>query len=150
MDNQFEAVNRAFTKQSFHYDHDDRTNIVLKDMRAQVYEHVDRFIKPNSFILELNAGTGIDAMRFVNAGHRVHATDLSTGMVRQMEMKIQQAGIESKLTCQQVSFNQLDKVVTKEFDYVFSNFGGLNCIQDLSDVTRHLPEILKVVHMCHG
>lgn len=143
MVNQFEAVNRAFSKQSFHYDREDDGNIVLKDMRAQVYNHVDRFINPNSFILELNAGTGIDALRFVRAGHRVHATDLSDGMIDQIKLKIQQADVTGKLSCQQLSYDQLDKVDKKNFDYVFSNFGGLNCIQDLTLVTRHLPGILK-------
>jgi ubiquinone/menaquinone biosynthesis C-methylase UbiE len=143
MVSQFEAVNRAFSKQSFHYDQEDHGNIVLRDMRAQVYNHVDRFIKPNSFILELNAGTGIDALRFVNAGHRVHATDLSDGMIAQIKIKMQQADIREKLNCQQLSYDQLEKVEKQDFDYVFSNFGGLNCIQDLSLVTRHLPAILK-------
>jgi hypothetical protein len=30
----------------------------------------------------------------------------------------------------------------QRFNFVFSNFGGLNCIQDLDLVTRHLPMLL--------
>jgi ubiquinone/menaquinone biosynthesis C-methylase UbiE len=143
MVNQFEAVNRAFSKQSFHYDQEDHGNIVLQDMRAQVYDHVNRFIRPDSFILELNAGTGIDALHFANLGHRVHATDLSDGMIVQIQKKIEAFPVDDRLSCQQLSYDRLSDVNQKDFDYVFSNFGGLNCIQDLSLVTRHLPAILK-------
>ncbi len=31
----------------------------------------------------------------------------------------------------------------KSFDYIFSNFGGLNCIDDLSEVFKHFKKILK-------
>jgi len=61
---QFAAVDRAFSKQSLHYDEEDRTNHILIDMREQVYAHVNNYLKPGSSILELNAGTGIDAVHF--------------------------------------------------------------------------------------
>jgi ubiquinone/menaquinone biosynthesis C-methylase UbiE len=143
MVSQFDAVNRAFSKQSSHYDQEDQSNRVLQDMRSQVYDHVNKFIKPNSFILELNAGTGIDAFHFASEGHRVHATDLSDGMVAEIQKKISQYDLQSKLSCQQLSYDNINNTSAKDFDYVFSNFGGLNCIQDLSQVTRHLPLLLK-------
>ena len=139
----YASVNRAFSKQSVNYDVDDAENIVLQDLRQQVYSHVNRFIKPNSHILELNAGTGIDACHFVEQGHTVHATDLSDGMIARITAKIEKHSLQNKLTCQQLSYDNLNKVAGKKFDYVFSNFGGLNCIQDLSHVTKHLPELLN-------
>ncbi|HEY8933562.1 MAG TPA: class I SAM-dependent methyltransferase, partial [Cyclobacteriaceae bacterium] len=137
------SVNRAFSKQSTNYDVDDAQNKVLQDLRLQVYDHVNRWIKPNSTILELNAGTGIDAYHFVQQGHTVHATDLSDGMIAQINAKIQKYNLHNQLSCQQVSYDNLDKVTDKKFDYVFSNFGGLNCIQNLSEVTKNLPSLLN-------
>lgn len=137
------SVNRAFSKQSTNYDFDDAENQVLQDLRRQVYDHVNRWIKPNSNILELNAGTGIDAYHFAKQGHTVHATDLSDGMIAQINAKIQKYNLHDRLSCQQVSYDSLDKVTGKKFDYVFSNFGGLNCIKDLSDVTKNLPSLLN-------
>ena len=136
------SVNLAFSKQATHYDADDQSNFILTDLRQQVYEHVQKFIKPQSRILELNAGTGIDASHFVELGHRVHATDLSEGMIKQIQQKIEENRWKEKLTCQMLSYDQLNLVHGK-FDYVFSNFGGLNCIQDLGLVTRSLPELLN-------
>lgn len=112
-------------------------------MRHQVYAHVEKYLAPESHILELNAGTGLDALYFVSKGHRVHATDLSDGMVNQIRVKISSNEYSDRFTCQQLSFANLDKITTRNFDCVFSNFGGLNCIQDLSLVTRHLPSLIK-------
>ncbi|MBA4056466.1 MAG: hypothetical protein C0490_17250, partial [Marivirga sp.] len=101
------------------------------------------FIKPKSSILELNAGTGIDALYFIGQGHRVHATDLSTGMIRQIQDKILKHHLTGQLFCEQVSYARLDSIQGQKFDYVFSNFGGLNCIADLTEVTRHLAALLN-------
>ena len=138
-----DAINRGFSKQSVGYDEADSGNIILQDLRQQVYRHVQRYLRPASHILELNAGTGIDAMFFVSQGHYVHATDLSDGMISQIQKKISTHHYANRLTCQQLSFEDLHMVSAKNYDYVFSNFGGLNCIPDLSRVTRHLPPLLK-------
>jgi ubiquinone/menaquinone biosynthesis C-methylase UbiE len=133
-------VNAAFSKQSAHFDEDDLRNPILQAWRQRVYGHVDQFVKPNSKILELNAGTGIDAMRFAELGHEVHATDLSNGMI--VKLKEKSSAMADQITVQQLSFDRLDLVEGK-FDYVFSNFGGLNCIEDLKEVTKHLPRLLN-------
>jgi SAM-dependent methyltransferase len=130
-----DAVNRAFSAQSIHYDEDDSANCVIADLRLQVYRHLSRFMKPNSRVLELNAGTGIDASYLISQGHSVLATDLSDGRVNELNRK--------KLEARQLSYENLDQLTGAQFDYIFSNFGGLNCIDDLSKVTRHLPDLLK-------
>ncbi len=137
------SVNRGFSKQSAGYDEADRKNIILQDLRQQVYGHVQALINPASRILELNAGTGIDAVYFASLGHFVHATDLSDGMVLRIKEKMSVQSLSDRITCQQLSYEQLDRTEGNDYDLVFSNFGGLNCIQDLSLVTRHLPLVLK-------
>jgi ubiquinone/menaquinone biosynthesis C-methylase UbiE len=136
------AVNAAFSKQSAGYDDADQANIVLRDLREQVYKHVRRYLRPESHILELNAGTGIDALKFVSEGHHVTATDLSDGMVAQIKTKIARHQLHSRLKCLQLSYDNINILSGEKFDFVFSNFGGLNCIQDLRAVTHHLPQLL--------
>lgn len=109
----------------------------------QVYDHLNHFLQPGSLILELNAGTGIDATHLVSIGHSVFAIDIADGMIAQIKNKIANRHLEESLACQKLSYEQLDKLQGKQFDYVFSNFGGLNCIDDLSKVTCHLPLLLK-------
>jgi ubiquinone/menaquinone biosynthesis C-methylase UbiE len=138
-----QSVNLAFSKQSVHYDRLDKDNIILQDLRAQVYEHVQKFLKPKSKILELNAGTGIDALHLALQGHFVHATDLSDGMIAQINKKIEEHQLQKQLSSQQLSYENLDLLTESNFDFVFSNFGGLNCVDDLTGVTRRLAPLLK-------
>jgi ubiquinone/menaquinone biosynthesis C-methylase UbiE len=143
-DSDLAAIDRAFSKQSGNYDHDDILNPVLSDMRQQVYGHVEQFLSPKSNILELNAGTGIDAMHFARLGHIVHATDLSGGMIKQISEKTLATEARGRLTFEQLSFLELDKLQNKKkFDFIFSNFGGLNCTRDLAAVTKKIPMVLK-------
>jgi ubiquinone/menaquinone biosynthesis C-methylase UbiE len=137
-----DAVNRAFSKQAAHFDEDDLANVILQDLRQQVYRHVDGFLSPGSRILELNAGTGLDAVRFVKAGHYVHATDLSDGMIGELKKKKAQPGME-RLSIQQLSFENIEHVQGENYDLVFSNFGGLNCAKDLSPIGEKLHRIIK-------
>ncbi|SRR5258706_858754 len=136
-------VNAAFSKQSLHYDVDDLQNPLLQAMRLQVYNHVSKLINKPCRILELNAGTGIDALHFVLQGHTVHATDLSEGMIERIRQKVMSAQLEDQLTFQQLSYDQLDKLDGQKFDFIFSNFGGLNCVDDLSEVTKNIWRILN-------
>ena len=136
-------VNVAFSKQSLHYDNDDLQNPLLQMMRSQVYDHVARFIQKPCKILELNSGTGIDALHFARQGHKVHATDLSGGMIEQIRKKVDRFHLQNHLTFQQLPYDQLDKLSGQKFDFIFSNFGGLNCIDDLSQVTKDLSGILN-------
>lgn len=135
-------VDAAFSRQSLHFDEDDFSNPILQAWRQRVYTHVDQFLKPHSKILELNCGTGIDAIRLASQGHTIHATDISGGMLSQLKQKISLQSLQNKITVEQLPFDQLDKLNGK-FDYVFSNFGGLNCIDDLKKVTMHLPPLLN-------
>ena len=140
---QFNKVNTAFSRQSIIYDEYDRDNPTLTWMRQQVMKHMLKYLRPNDKILELNSGTGIDAEFFASHGHTVHCTDLSDGMVEQMRKKFSSGNFAEKLTVQQCSFTELDKIANKKFDFIFSNFGGLNCIPDLQESTKFYPSLLN-------
>jgi ubiquinone/menaquinone biosynthesis C-methylase UbiE len=135
-------VQKAFSKQAKHYDEDDWKNQVLQDMRQQVYNHVSIFLKEKRRILELNAGTGIDALHFANQGHWILATDASEGMAYEIEKKIIDYKLQERFYSERLSYDQLGQLAGQTFDYVFSNFGGLNCIDDLTKVTGNLPKII--------
>jgi len=138
----FEIVNRAFSKQSEHYDIDDLKNPILTKWRNQVYAHIKKFLKPTSTILELNSGTGIDAIHFAKQGHFIHATDVAEGMISQLRKKIAKRALLN-IFCTQLSFEKLDQLSIEPVDYIFSNFGGLNCTDDLTKVTQHFSSLLK-------
>ncbi len=138
-----QSVSKAFSRKSFVYDEFGENHVNLTRMRERVYAAVNRHIPPNSHLLEINAGTGLDAQNIVRLGHTVHATDLSDGMVEAIQTKIKTAQLDGKLTAERLSFTALDQVQNGPFNAVYSNFGGLNCVQDLRPVTQHLPKILR-------
>jgi ubiquinone/menaquinone biosynthesis C-methylase UbiE len=139
----FERVATAFSRKADEYDAFGADHINLARLRRKVYDHVRRFLRPTDRILELNAGTGIDAAYLAGQGHTVHAIDIAPGMLDHLADKIEQQHLHDRLTYQTLSFTELDRLEGGPYSYLFSNFGGLNCIPDLSDVTRHLPKILS-------
>lgn len=141
--NQFNKVNLAFTKQSDIYDEYESTNKVLYWMRQQVYQVALKHLKAGDKILELNSGTGTDAIFFAKNGFDVVATDLSDGMIEKIRNKILRENLSDKIRVMQCSFTELEKLHSEKFDFIFSNFGGLNCVDDLSEVTKHFLNLLN-------
>lgn len=143
MDIHQQQVAEAFSRKAAVYDRFGHDHVNLTRMRHKVYDHVGALLPPGSHLLELNAGTGLDAIEWVRRGYRVHATDVAPGMVAEIRRKMTTAETHGRLTVQRCSFTALDRVTAGPFDGVVSNFGGLNCIDDLTAVTRHLPALLR-------
>lgn len=143
MSDHFNQVADAFSRKAIVYDAFGEGHAHLTRMRHKVYDHISHLHPKGSYLLELNAGTGFDAVQLLQRGYRIHATDLADGMINQIQQKIETYQLQEQLTAQQCSFTQLDQVTAGPFDGVYSNFGGLNCIPDLKAVTQHLPRLLK-------
>src|SRR5688572_23347635 len=80
-------------------------------------------------ILELNCGTGEDAMLFSEKGFNIVATDVSEEMLRVTQQKAHRYSLQNKITSHYLDLESFDETVfDKKFDLIFSNFGGLNCI----------------------
>ena len=138
-----ERTRQAFSAQAPAFDSYDESNVILQWMRRQVYRHEEEFLSPGDSILELNAGTGIDAVYFAQKGHRVLAIDNADGMLHELRNKIRRLNLEGKIRAADRSFTELNGLPEEKFDHVFSNFGGLNCIADLHLVTDQLPRLLN-------
>ncbi len=82
----FDKVNLAFSKQSNIYEEYEKSNPILLWMRQQVYDVVLSHLKKGDKILELNSGTGTDAIFFAKQGYDVTCTDLSDGMIEKISI----------------------------------------------------------------
>lgn len=134
----------AFSKQSAIFDALYSGNTIVQYKRERVRRHVLSFLAPDSHILELNSGTGEDAIFFARLGHQVHATDLSGGMLEQLSQKVTARGLDGNITHELCSYTALDTLRERgPYDLVFSNFAGLNCTGDLPKVLASLPPLLK-------
>jgi ubiquinone/menaquinone biosynthesis C-methylase UbiE len=142
LDNQLAAVAEAFSHKAQVYDEFGRDHIHLTRMRQKVRGHVLSHLQSGDSILELNAGTGLDAVFFAQRGHEVLATDISVAMLAQIEEKTIRYGLDDKIKTQQCSFSELGQIDSAPFNYVFSNMGGINCFPDLEKITSNLAALL--------
>lgn len=138
------AAERAFSKQAANFDELYSSNLIIQYKRQRVRDHVQQWLNPNSKILELNAGTGEDAIWFAQQGHYVHATDISSGMQKKLVAKVDQTEVGSRITNEVWSFTDLQNLSDKgPYDLIFSNFAGLNCTGELDKVLNSFSSLLK-------
>ncbi len=139
-----QQAENAFNKQSAVFDKIYSGNFIIQYKRKRVRDHVEKFIKSPGKILELNAGTGEDAIYFAEKGHYVHATDISEGMQAILAQKILSHTLEDKITSELCSFTKLENLINKgPYDLIFSNFAGLNCTNELDKVLQSFSLLLK-------
>jgi len=139
-----QQVALAFTGQSAIFDELYANNGIVGYKRKRVRQFLLKYLIPGSRILELNAGTGDDAIYLANHGHSVHATDISTGMQAKLREKVAIHGMETLVTQELCSFTSLENLSSQgTYDCIFSNFAGLNCTGDLNKVLASFDSLLK-------
>ncbi|PWT75672.1 MAG: hypothetical protein C5B59_08275 [Bacteroidetes bacterium] len=138
------ATAAAFDSQAPLFDSLYSSNSIIQYKRDRVRSHVEQYLAPNSFILELNAGTGEDAIYFAAKGHKVHATDISSTMQDMLMKKTLEHRLGDKISLELISFTSLDELHCKgPYDLIFSNFAGLNCTAELDKVLGTLASLLN-------
>ena len=137
-------VAAAFSQQANHFDQFYSGNKIIRYKRERVRSHLKKFIQPSDSILELNSGTGEDAIWLAQQNCFVHATDLSKGMLEIIQKKMVNEALDKLITCEVCSFTALKNLQQKgPFDLIFSNFAGLNCTRDLNKVLASFSGLLK-------
>ncbi len=130
------------------YDSEFTDTPVGRLQRAIVLSYMDKVLgktPEKKKILELNAGTGEDAIHMASLGHQVIASDLSANMVLKAKEKIDKFGLEDKIDVMQFDMRKIaGQGLKMEFDLVFSNFGGLNCLSP-DEIEKLSEDILFVL-----
>lgn len=133
----------SFNKISDSFDEEDKENAILQWMRNSVYEIYLSFFKKGDKLLELNAGTGIDAVYLASKGIKILATDISDEMLGKLKVKIVKKNLQDLIKIENLSFDETDKISERNFDGAISNFGGLNCINNFENLSGSLGERIK-------
>ncbi len=132
MSEQFNTIAEAFSRTAAHYDAFADDHPHLSRVRRKVYTHIERYIPVGARILEINAGTGTDAVELARRGYFIHATDIAPGMLARARTKAEQPELCGRMTVQACSFTELEKITAAPYDAIFSNLGGLNCLGKLA------------------
>jgi ubiquinone/menaquinone biosynthesis C-methylase UbiE len=149
MDERIDTINEraaaaAFNKQAILFDDLYSGDTIIQYKRRRVREHLLNLLQPHSHILELNSGTGDDAIFFARKGHTVHATDISAIMQNLLAEKAKQNNLQKSISCELRSFTDLENLSEKgPYDVIFSNFAGLNCTDQLGKALSSFDNLLK-------
>ncbi len=128
------------------YDETFTNTEIGKLQRKAVWDYIDKILPENKKlnILELNCGTGEDAIYIAQKGHEITATDISEEMIKITKQKVDKSGFKNRVKVLQCDMRELENCnFSEKYDFVFSNFGGLNCLnhaelQKLSDNLKNL------------
>ena len=120
----------AFDAIAAEYDKNFSESLIGKEQRQLSRHWLERFLqgKKQLHILEINCGTGDDALWLASLGHSVIATDQSTAMIHEAEKKLS-GSTQNNIEFICCGFENLgNEFEGRQFDLIFSNFSGLNCV----------------------
>jgi ubiquinone/menaquinone biosynthesis C-methylase UbiE len=116
--------------------------------RKRVWSYVEQIVPQlKGFeMLELTCGTGEDAELFGERGFNLVATDIGQEMLKVTQKKAEQFSMQNRISSHYLDLESFNETLfDKKFDLVFSNFGGLNCInpESFRKLLGNLPSILN-------
>jgi len=136
----------AFDSVAEIYDGPRGNNLLIQRMRELSWRTIAGHVAAPAQLLDLGCGTGIDALHFARAGYRVLATDWSPRMVARAAARALDLRLAGQLEAECVGAHELHRIQAApggRFDAAYSNFGPLNCIPDLQDVSQQCARLLK-------
>ena len=124
----------AFDQLAPQYDQLWTRSAVGQIQREAVWRHIGALVQPGRSALDLGCGTGEDALRLMRAGLSVRAIDASREMVRIARDRGVDAEMLSIEDCGHFEGS---------FDIVLSDFGPLNCVEDIESLREPLARLVR-------
>jgi ubiquinone/menaquinone biosynthesis C-methylase UbiE len=126
------------------YDARFTNSFIGKAQRESVWAEMDRVFLPGHRVLEINCGTGVDALHLAARGIQVVACDASTEMIGVARRRLDTSPLRDFVDFRALATEQIDQLEYEgPFDGVLSNFAGLNCMADLGPVARDMARLLR-------
>jgi ubiquinone/menaquinone biosynthesis C-methylase UbiE len=134
----------AFDAIAESYDSLFTTSMIGRTQRAAVWRKAQTVFHAGDRVLELNCGTGTDAIFLAALGIAITACDASPRMIEQAQRQKAVDAAQAAVDFRVLSTERMDELPSDLlFDGAFSNFSGLNCIHDLS---KTWPLLAKRLH----
>ena len=130
------------------YHQDFSGTVIGRTRRIAVWKRLDNLFRRGQRILELNCGTGIDAIHLARQGVRLTACDLSPRMIEIARESAVKAGVDTSIDFRVLANEEMSKLEGERFDGAFSNFAGLNCVEDLGAVARNWRSCSRLERRC--
>jgi ubiquinone/menaquinone biosynthesis C-methylase UbiE len=112
--------------------------------RSAVWKQLGCAFSRGDRVLEIGCGTGVDACFLADRGVSVVACDSSPQMIAAAHRRVRGAGKSHLVQPLLLAGENISRLRNQGgFDGAFSNFGALNCVQDLHQLAADLAVLLK-------
>jgi len=112
--------------------------------RDSVWRVLQHTFQPHDRILELNCGTGEDALFLAGNNMSVYACDASAAMIDRASRRQRAEAPSTDVTFRHLPTEHIAALHSiNGFDGVLSNFSGLNCVRDLGATAKTLSELVR-------
>ena len=133
----------VFDQMASDYDQVFTNSMIGRAQREAVWNKLTQTFQSGDHILELNCGTGEDALFLARNGVSVTACDASQRMIKIASSRRRTEAPDAPITFNILPTERLCELQsTPMFDGAFSNFSGLNCIADLQQTAADLATLL--------
>jgi ubiquinone/menaquinone biosynthesis C-methylase UbiE len=134
----------AFDSIAEQYDDVFTRSLIGRAQRDAVWDVLRRTFKTGEHVLELNCGTGEDALFLSRMGVSVLACDASAGMIAVAARRVALVSGGAPVRLEVLPTERIGELRDDgPFDGVLSNFSGLNCVPDLAGVAKRLAAMVK-------
>lgn len=137
----------AFGPLAADYDADFSCTALGRILRRRVWRRLAQNFAPGQHVLELACGTGEDAIWLARQGIQVTATDGSGEMVRIVREKVLQQGLDDRIEARVLTLQSITgretRLDDRRFDGAFSDFGGLNTVDDWRSLAKGLARLVR-------
>ena len=125
------------------YDRDFSDTLIGTVQRNLILECVFKHLQQTDRVLEVNCGTGVDALRLATACSFVLATDVSQEMIKKAREKLAFSK-RTHVRFEVMDIRDLSSRHSEKYNFLFSNFAGLNCLNrvDLDVFARNAKSSL--------
>ncbi len=134
----------AFDRMAGSYDAVFTESAIGRAQRGVVWDALKRAFRSGDRVLELNCGTGEDALFLASRGISVMACDASAGMIEVAERRKSMQSLDLPLQFRVLRNEDLALLAAAPcFDGALSDFSGLNCVEDPRQVALDLGRLVK-------
>lgn len=126
------------------YDETFTSSRIGQAQRGAVWRELTKAFHSGDRVLEIGCGTGVDACYLAEHGVEVLASDPSAQMIDVASRRVRQGKLPSLVHTKILRADEISTLPADDpFDGAFSNFGALNCVEDLKLVARDLARLLR-------
>jgi len=142
MDKRMERVKGYFDRLAEGYD----ANLPWDELTERIYDEltwrcIEPYLPPTGLVLDAGGGTGKWAIPIAERGLKVVLLDISAGMLEVARRKIQERGLEGRVSLVQGDIHGMD-FPDGHFDFVLAE-GVLEYCADIREAFRELVRVLK-------